>query len=208
MADVVVELPQIGLPGMLEVPEGARSVVVFVHGSGSSRHSPRNQRVASALVDAGHATLLFDLLTEAEGGDRDRVFDIELLTERSAGAVEWVGAQEGCEGLPVSLFGASTGAAAALSAATDVPERVRSVVSRGGRPDLARDLEDVEVPVLLIVGGDDTQVLELNRQAAARLAHVRIEIVPDAGHLFENPGELEAVTELARDWFDGAAVGG
>ena len=204
---MVVELPQVELPGMLEVPDEARSVVVFVHGSGSSRHSPRNQQVAQALVRAGHAILLFDLLTEAEGRDRDRVFDIELLAERTAGAVAWVAEQDGLGQLPIGLFGASTGAAAALDAAASTPERVRAVVSRGGRPDLARDLGDVQAPVLLIVGGDDLQVLELNRQAADELEHVRVEVVPNAGHLFEGPGQLEAVTELARDWFDGAVVG-
>ena len=206
MRDIVVELPELELPGLLEVPDDARSVVVFVHGSGSSRHSPRNQRVAEALSRAGHATLLFDLLSEREAADRELVFDIGLLAERTAGAVAWVSGRREVTDLPVGLFGASTGAAAALDAAVRAPERVAAVVSRGGRPDLATGLDRVAAPVLLIVGGDDPHVLELNRQAATALSHARIEVVPGAGHLFEGPGELEVVTQLALDWFDGVSL--
>ncbi|HEX6261706.1 MAG TPA: alpha/beta family hydrolase [Actinomycetota bacterium] len=188
------------------MPEGARGLVVFAHGSGSSRHSPRNQQVAGALQPRALGTLLFDLLTpeedEVDRGTASLRFDIPLLAERVEGAVAWV--REEVPGLPVGLFGASTGAAAALVAAEHVPDDVRAVVSRGGRPDLAGDsLPQVVVPTLLIVGSLDTEVLGMNRDAMARMerADVALEVVEGASHLFEEPGKLELVGELARDWF-------
>jgi putative phosphoribosyl transferase len=189
----------------LAVPARARSVVIFAHGSGSGRHSPRNRYVAEALRRAGHATLLMDLLTpEEEQVDlrtRELRFDIGLLATRLAAAVDWWTARHGTD-LPVVAFGASTGAAAALIAAAERPAVV-GVVSRGGRPDLAgAALGRVRVPVLLVVGGEDRQVLELNRQAAAALGGpVEIAVVPGATHLFEEPGTLEQAARLARDWF-------
>jgi nucleotide-binding universal stress UspA family protein/pimeloyl-ACP methyl ester carboxylesterase len=178
-------------------------VVVFAHGSGSSRHSPRNQLVAQVLNGAGFATLLMDLLTEDEGEDRDKVFDCALLADRLAAAAEWVTCEPEMAGLPIGVFGASTGSAAALMAAASHPRRVSAVVSRGGRPDLARnDLPAVRAPTLLIVGGDDEPVLTWNREALARLTCVKeLAVVPGATHLFEEPGALERVAELARDWF-------
>ncbi len=189
------------LEGELVIPEAARGLVVFAHGSGSSRLSPRNTYVADALCARGFATLLFDLLTEAEAADRDNVFDIPLLAARVGEALDW--AHDEVADMPVGLFGASTGAAAALVAAADASD-VAAVVSRGGRPDLAdKALEQVRVPVLLIVGGADHAVLDLNRDALSRLAGPkRLEIVPGATHLFEEPGTLEAVIDLAGDWFE------
>jgi pimeloyl-ACP methyl ester carboxylesterase len=185
----------------LVVPEGARGLVVFAHGSGSSRFSPRNRYVAGVLEDAGLGTLLVDLLTAAEERvdlrTRELRFDIELLADRVVGAVRWAASLE----LPIELFGASTGAAAALVAAAREPDAVRAVVSRGGRPDLAGPaLPEVQVPVLLIVGGRDELVLDLNRQAQAQLSRAELEIVPGATHLFEERGALERVAGLARDW--------
>ncbi|MBD3007389.1 MULTISPECIES: dienelactone hydrolase family protein [unclassified Streptomyces] len=195
------------LVGDLALPEQPIGVVAFAHGSGSSRHSPRNRAVARVLQDADLATLLFDLLTEAE----ERVdaitaelrFDIPLLGRRLVAAVNWLDGHPATSGLPVGLFGASTGAAAALTAAAERPERVAAVVSRGGRPDLAGGaLNRVRAPVLLIVGGDDHEVLRLNQQAAAMLAAPQeIHVVPGASHLFEEPGTLEQAAEAARDWF-------
>jgi nucleotide-binding universal stress UspA family protein/pimeloyl-ACP methyl ester carboxylesterase len=181
-----------------------RGVVVFAHGSGSSRHSPRNQFVARVLNGAGFATLLMDLLTEEEGEDREKVFDCALLADRLAGAAEWLAGQPETAGLPVGYFGASTGSAAALMAAASHPVRVSAVVSRGGRPDLARDdLPAVHAPTLLIVGGDDEPVLTWNRDALERLICPKeLAVVPGATHLFEEPGALERVAELARDWFE------
>ncbi|MFJ8200376.1 phosphoribosyltransferase family protein [Streptomyces sp. NPDC096152] len=189
--------------GRLTVPAGATGVVVFAHGSGSSRHSPRNRFVASGLNRAGLGTLLFDLLTEAEERDRANVFDIDLLAERLVGATAWLREEPDVEGLAVGYFGASTGAAAALWAAAEPDARPAAVVSRGGRPDLAGPrLSAVTAPTLLIVGSADLTVLELNRQAQALLrCENRLAVVPGATHLFEEPGTLEAVTELARDWF-------
>lgn len=192
-----------GLPGDLQVPARARGLVLFAHGSGSSRLSVRNRRVADLLLQQGLATLLFDLLSEAEAADRRKVFDIELLGERMLRAIDWASADDMLAALPLGLFGASTGAAAALQAAALRPQRVAAVVSRGGRPDLARPwLPRVAAPVLLIVGGADTEVLELNRQAL-RLLHgaKRLEIVPGATHLFEEAGALEQVAALAAAWF-------
>ena len=198
-----VVIPPLRLAGDLRAPPAPGSVVIFAHGSGSSRHSPRNQRVAEALGEAGIATLLFDLLTEDEARDRSNVFDIGLLAGRLVDAIDWVGEQPGLSRLPMGLFGASTGAAAALTAAARRPDAVAAVVSRGGRPDLAGNaLDGVTAPTLLIVGGRDELVLELNREALARLAGpARLEVVPGATHLFEEPGALEAVTRLAIGWY-------
>ena len=195
------------LPGDLAIPEGANAVVAFAHGSGSSRRSPRNVGVAEHLQVAGLATLLFDLLTDVEAHDRGKVFDIALLARRLEGAVGWLRADPDVRELPIGLFGASTGAAAALVAATHLGREVAAVVSRGGRPDLAAEaLEGVTAPTLLIVGGADTQVLELNWQAQARMrCETRLEIVPGATHLFEEPGALERVAEFAVAWFAGHA---
>jgi putative phosphoribosyl transferase len=185
---------------LLEMPENARGIVVFAHGSGSGSLSPRNARVAAQLNEAGLGTLLFDLLTEAEAADRTNVFNIELLSERLMEATDSLSD----ESLPTGYFGASTGAAAALRAAAELPDRVGAVVSRGGRPDLAGEaLPQVDAPTLLIVGGDDTVVLDLNRRAQAELrCPNELVIVPGAGHLFEEPGALEAVSEHATRWFD------
>jgi putative phosphoribosyl transferase len=195
------------LVGDLVVPAGAAGVVLFAHGSGSSRHSPRNRLVAGALRRVGLATLLLDLLTLAEE-ERDRVtaelrFDVALLAERLIAATDLLLAEPATASLPVGLFGASTGAGAALITAAERPETVAAVVSRGGRPDLAGDhLGRVRAPTLLIVGGRDQLVLELNRQALARLAAPsRLEVVPGATHLFEEPGALEQVARLAAAWF-------
>ncbi|MFD4370344.1 phosphoribosyltransferase family protein [Streptomyces sp. NPDC058486] len=201
------------LSGDLAVPDGAAGLVLFAHGSGSSRHSPRNREVASALNRAGLGTLLFDLLTEAEATDRSRVFDTPLLAERLGRAAAWAAGTPGIERLPRGYFGASTGAAAALWAAADPGDDVAAVVSRGGRPDLAGErLAGVRAPTLLIVGGSDDLVLDLNRRAEALLrCESRLEVVPGAGHLFEEPGALEEVASLATDWFTGrfrAAVNG
>ncbi|GAA3125415.1 phosphoribosyltransferase family protein [Planomonospora alba] len=191
------------LPGRLAVPEGAAGVVVFVHGSGSSRHSPRNRQVAAALHRAGLATFLFDLLTPDEELDRGNVFDVPLLAGRLARVTGWLRGHRAVRGLPVGYFGASTGAAAALWAAADPDCEVAAVVSRGGRPDLAGDrLPAVRAATLLIVGGRDEAVLDLNRAAQRRLrCAASLRIVPGATHLFEEPGALETVSEFAREWF-------
>jgi len=193
------------LPGTLELPrDGARGIVIFAHGSGSSRLSPRNRQVAARLHERGLATLLFDLLTAEEAADRRNVFDIPLLAARLGSAIAWQRAQPAVSGLPCGLFGASTGAAAALRAAVEQAAAVRAVVSRGGRPDLAEPvLPRVEAPTLLIVGGDDFEVLQLNRSAFDRLRCVkRLEVVPGATHLFEEPGALEKVAVDAAHWFE------
>ncbi len=195
------------LEGSLSLPNGAQRVVLFAHGSGSSRHSPRNRYVAQVLQRAGLATLLIDLLT----ADEERLdmqtttlrFDISLLAGRLVAATRWLDAQPQTHNLKIGYFGASTGGGAALVAAAQLPGLVGAVVSRGGRPDLAGDaLPAVEAPTLLIVGEKDAQVIALNRQAIARLRAVsRLDIVPGATHLFEEPGALEDVARLARDWF-------
>ena len=189
--------------GLLGVPDGAHGIVVFAHGSGSSRLSPRNNYVAEVLRDAGMATLLFDLLTEAEDRDYERRFDIGLLTRRLAEATRWLQKQDATRDLAIGYFGASTGAAAALQAAAEPDSSVVAIASRGGRPDLAGDaLGRVRAPVLLIVGGNDDVVIDLNRKAAAALhAPHELVIVPGATHLFEEPGTLENVAALAGDWF-------
>lgn len=191
------------LRGRLTVPEGAAGVVVFAHGSGSSRHSPRNRFVAAGLNRAGLGTLLFDLLTEEEAADRANVFDTGLLAGRLTDATGWLREQPECEGLAVGYFGASTGAGAALWSAAEPDARIAAVVSRGGRPDLAGPrLPEVTAPTLLIVGGDDLQVIDLNRAAQSRLhCENRLAVVPGATHLFEESGALERVTELAGEWF-------
>jgi pimeloyl-ACP methyl ester carboxylesterase len=198
-----VLIPPFALEGTLAVPAGARASVIFAHGSGSSRLSPRNRQVAAALNEAGLATLLFDLLTPAEAADRANVFDIPLLAERLEAGIDFLRTQPGTRQLPVCLFGASTGAAAALVAAALRPGEIAAVVSRGGRPDLAGErLPLVETPTLLIVGGADPQVLALNREAQRKLGGTSaLEIVPGATHLFEEPGALEKVAQLAADWF-------
>jgi putative phosphoribosyl transferase len=198
-----VRIPPVGLAGDLRVPGDANSLVVFAHGSGSSRFSPRNRAVASALNDHGIATLLFDLLSMDEEANRTNVFDIPLLAQRLVDAVQWLGDQAPVSRLPLGLFGASTGAAAALVAAAEVPDRVGAVVSRGGRPDLAGDaLDRVRAPTLLVVGGVDFGVIDLNREAFSRLrAPKALEIVPGASHLFPEPGALEAVIDHAVRWF-------
>ncbi|MBW4030976.1 MAG: phosphoribosyltransferase [Acidobacteria bacterium] len=191
------------LAGHLHLPEPTRAVVIFAHGSGSSRWSPRNRYVAELLYEAGMGTLLMDLLTPAEERNRDFVFDIELLAQRLVAATHWLRARPGTVSAAIGYFGASTGAGAALVAAAEVPGEVSAVVSRGGRPDLARDhLEQVRTPTLLIVGGHDPDVLALNRQALARItAPSRLAVVPGATHLFEEPGTLAEAAGLARDFF-------
>ena len=206
-APVIVEVSGAHLEGLLSVPTDARGVVLFAHGSGSSHRSPRNRSVADVLNEGGLATLLIDLLTN----DEQQVdlqtahlrFDIPFLTGRLLAATDWLRASPDAGSLPIGYFGASTGAAAALRAAAERPEFVRAVVSRGGRPDLAHDaLPRVSAPALLIVGGLDAAVIELNRVALAQM-HCRTElvIVPEATHLFEEPGALEQVAMPARDWF-------
>ncbi|KVD18064.1 hydrolase [Burkholderia ubonensis] len=204
--EIAIPIDQTRLDGVLTMPQRAHGIVVFAHGSGSSRSSPRNRAVAQTLVNAGLATLLFDLLDRDEE-DVDRItalyrFDIDLLARRLCAAIAWIRALPECRPLPLGLFGASTGAAAALVAAAREPA-VGAIVSRGGRPDLAGNaLERVAAPTLLIVGARDEQVLDLNRRAAAQLTcETVIEIVPGATHLFEEPGALDAVARLAAAWF-------
>jgi putative phosphoribosyl transferase len=197
------------LEGIVSIPEDPRGFVVFVHGSGSSRHSPRNQYVAQTLQEGGLATLLFDLLTpyeeESDLQTRYLRFDVGLLARRTAGVLEWLDIQPFAYGLRKGLFGSSTGAAAALMAAAELPDQVAAVVSRGGRPDLAgRALPQVEAPTLLIVGGNDDVVIDLNEQALAQMqsgAITKLTVVAGASHLFEEAGTLEYAAGLTRDWF-------
>jgi putative phosphoribosyl transferase len=208
-ASLAVAVPAGGeqLPGLLVLPPGPLGLVLFAHGSGSSRFSRRNQAVAAALQQAGLATLLFDLLSASEERrdqrDQSLRFDIPLLAERVTAAIDWASGEPELATLPVGLFGASTGAAAALMAAARRPERVRAVVSRGGRPDLALGaLAQVRCPTLLLVGEADVDVLELNGWAADHLSRPHhLEVIAGAGHLFEEPGALEQVAAAARDWF-------
>ena len=206
-SSVTVPVPGATLEGNLDLPQGGRGVVLFAHGSGSSRHSPRNRFVAGVLREDGLATLLMDLFT-AEEEAIDQVtrrlrFDIDLLSERLTAAIDWLAAQPETRHLPIGLFGASTGAAGALRAAANRSNLVRAVVSRGGRPDLAgAALDRVRVPTLLIVGENDAPIIPLNETALARLPEPRqLVLVPDATHLFEEPGTLERAAQLARDWF-------
>ncbi len=198
-----VQIPPLGLPGTLRHPARAQALIIFAHGSGSSRLSPRNIQVAEALNRRGMATLLFDLLLPEEEGERSNVFDIKLLAQRLTQAVRWADDAPDLAALPFGLFGASTGAAAALVAAGVPGNRIGAVVSRGGRPDLAADaLAAVKAPTLLIVGGADFGVIELNQRALQRLeGESAIEIVPGATHLFPEPGALDSVIELAAGWF-------
>lgn len=204
--EVAIDAAGVRLTGDLQLPAGAKAVVMFAHGSGSSRHSPRNRLVAEALNRAGLGTLLFDLLTPAEEANRANVFDIETLAGRLTDATEWL---RGRVAVPIGYFGASTGAAAALRAAASPTADVGAVVSRGGRPDLAGPLlAGVRAPTLLIVGGNDPLVLDLNREAEAALrCETQLEIIPGATHLFEEYGALDQVSDLARDWFVGHLVG-
>jgi putative phosphoribosyl transferase len=205
--DVRLSLPGAELEGSLALPEKASGLVLFAHGSGSSRHSPRNRYVAEILQGAGLGTLLMDLLTHDEDAVDEFTsqfrFDIGLLADRLAGAIDWLEQQPETRALPIGLFGASTGAAAALQAAAARPNRVRAVVSRGGRPDLAGEaLGHVRAPTLLIVGADDTPVIPLNDVALRQMeAPAEMRLVPGASHLFEEPGTLAAASALARDWF-------
>lgn len=199
-----VHIPPIGLGGMLGLPaEKPLGIILFAHGSGSGRFSPRNNFVAAALREVGFATLLFDLLLDSEAMDRRNVFDIDLLADRLLDATEWVRNNETTKTLAIGYFGASTGAAAALVAAARSRNDVAAIVSRGGRPDLAgRALPIVAAPTLLIVGGDDLDVLALNQQALGKLTcETKLAVVPGATHLFEEPGTLETVVDLASRWF-------
>jgi len=206
---VSVSVDSVTLEGTLSVPTSARGVVLFAHGSGSSRHSPRNRYVADLLNEGGLATLLIDLLTaseqEVDMQTAQLRFDIAFLAKRLVVITEWLHRHREVSGLEIGHFGASTGAGAALVAAAEIPRLVRAVVSRGGRPDLAGSaLERVEVPTLLIVGGADPVVLDLNRKAMRQMkCPTHIEVIPGAGHLFEEPGALQKVARLAGDWFLG-----
>lgn len=203
MEEVLISIDTVQLRGVLTIPKSAIGAVLFAHGAGSSRKSPRNVLVAEALHDAGCATLLFDLLTEEEDQVYERRFDIPLLIKRLTAATRWVSHRPDIGALPMGYFGASTGSAAALGAAVEFGPRISAVVSRGGRPDLAADaLARVASPTLLIVGGADTEVVELNRVAYSMLTcEKRFAIIPDATHLFEEPGALEQVAALAGKWF-------
>jgi putative phosphoribosyl transferase len=204
---VTVDTGDAAVTGDLAVPDGAADLVLFAHGSGSSRHSPRNRSVAAGLNEAGFGTLLLDLRTtgeeRADAATGALRFDISLLTRRLTGAVDWLAEAPGVSGLRLGLFGASTGAAAALATAAERPRRVGAVVSRGGRPDLAEPfLGRVRAPVLLIVGGADLQVAEWNSAARQQLAVPSdLQVIAGAGHLFEEPGALDQVTALAASWF-------
>ena len=203
--DIRIPINSGALEGELVIPDGAKGIVFFAHGSGSSRFSPRNRQVASALNEAGMGTLLFDLLTEEEDSVYETRFDIGLLTDRLVLAHRWLRQLPEVSGLGVGFFGASTGAAAALMAAADIGPDIRAVVSRGGRPDLAEPkLHLVKSPTLLIVGGNDEPVIGMNESALAGLkCEKKLVIVPGATHLFEEPGTLEKVSELAIGWFEG-----
>ena len=205
---VVIPAGDEALPGDLVVPDGARGLVLFAHGTGSSRHSPRNRFVAEALRRRGLATLLFDLLTPEEDRIDQRTaelrFDIDLLARRLVAATDWVHGEPATRGLVLGYFGASTGAAAALAAAVFRPKAAQAIVSRGGRPDLATSaLPQVRAPTLLIVGGNDREVLRLNQKALKQMsAPAKLQVVPGATHLFEEPGTMEEVARLAGEWFE------
>ena len=202
--DVQIKIDNVILSGILSIPEGARGIVLFAHGSGSSRFSPRNMFVAEELVEAGLATLLIDLLTEDEDEIYETRFDIDLITQRLIDVTSWIQKQPEAKNLKIGYFGASTGAAAALKAAAKLGSKTGAIVSRGGRPDLAgEDLSQVKAPTLLIVGGDDLEVIELNKEAYEELKCVKeLEIIPGATHLFEEEGKLNWVAKYAADWFD------
>lgn len=202
--EVSIPIDRISLVGDLSIPEDAKGIVVFAHGSGSSRHSSRNKYVAQILEEAGFATLLFDLLTVREDLDYSVRFDIDLLTDRLIKVTDWLKSEPDTSDLDVGYFGASTGAAATLKAAATLGDIISAIVSRGGRPDLAElALQQVRTPTLLIVGGLDTKVIELNEQAFALLrTEKEIRIIPGASHLFEESGKLEEVADLAVEWFD------
>lgn len=191
------------IDGLLAIPEGAKAIIIFAHGSGSGRFSTRNNFVAEELRKAGLATLLFDLLTEEEDRVYENRFDIPKLTERLIEVTRWASKQQETKNLPIAYFGASTGAASALEAAADLGDQIKAIVSRGGRPDMAMDsLARVKSPTLLIVGGDDTEVIELNQQAYDALdCEKELSIITGATHLFEEPGTLEEVAKQAADWF-------
>ncbi|UGU14702.1 alpha/beta hydrolase [Sinomicrobium kalidii] len=205
MTDTVnIALEKITLKGILTIPEKARGIIIFSHGSGSSRLSPRNNRVAVIFNTQGFASLLFDLLSEKEDAVYENRFDIELLTQRLIDVTNWIKNHPKIKGLPICYFGASTGAASALKAAAYFGNTIKAVVSRGGRPDLAgdNDLRTVNAATLLIVGGWDQVVLQLNREAYAKLhGKKRLEIIPEASHLFEEPGKLEQATAISVNWF-------
>ncbi len=203
---VHIPVGDVELEGILDVPEEARGLVVFAHGSGSSRKSPRNNFVAEVIRDRGLGTLLFDLLTEEEDQIRENRFDIPVLTDRLVAVTEWLWTRDATRDLNVGYFGSSTGAASALRAAARLEDDIDAVVSRGGRVDMASEvLDGITMPTLLVVGGADTQVLELNREVYDQLScEKELHVVAGAGHLFEGEGELEEVADAAADWFAGA----
>jgi dienelactone hydrolase len=200
---VKIQMEDVNLQGNLAIPENATGIVIFSHGSGSSRLSPRNNYVAEVLQQKGKATLLFDLLTEKEDRIYENRFNIDLLTERLIAITKWVKENPETKGLNLGYFGASTGAASALVAAAYFGDEIKAIVSRGGRPDLGmQDIHKVKAPTLLIVGGYDDLVIQLNQKAFEKLQCERkFEIVPEASHLFEEPGKLEIVARLSADWF-------
>jgi putative phosphoribosyl transferase len=208
--EVAIQCGQRRLPGSLVIPEGATAAIAFAHGSGSGRHSVRNQFVAEFLQQRGLATLLLDLLEPDEANDRRNVFDIPLLASRLICAADWLNDDPDTRDMTIGYFGASTGGAAALVAESKRPNRVGAIVSRGGRPDMAGDaLPGVRAPTLLIVGGNDPEVLKLNQLAYQRMhCHKELVVVPGATHLFPEPGALEEVAQLARNWFVRHLVGG
>ena len=202
--DVVIEITHVALRGRLRIPEACKGFILFSHGSGSSRLSSRNNFVAGLLLEKGYASLLFDLLTESEDSDYGNRFDIDLLTDRLVMVTEWVLRNRLLNNWPLAYFGASTGAASALGAAARLGNQIRTVVSRGGRPDLALEvLPDINIPVLLIVGGNDELVIDLNLKAQSKIKSVcELKIVPGATHLFSEPGKLEMVASETIKWFD------
>ena len=202
--DVVIEITHVALRGRLRIPEACKGFILFSHGSGSSRLSSRNNFVAGLLLEKGYASLLFDLLTETEDRDYNKRFDIALLTDRLVMVTEWVLRNRLLNNWPLAYFGASTGAASALGAAARLGNQIRTVVSRGGRPDLALEvLPDINIPVLLIVGGNDELVIDLNLKAQSKIKSVcELKIVPGATHLFSEPGKLEMVASETIKWFD------
>lgn len=204
IGEIEIPIDSVYLKGLLTIPDQARNIIIFVHGSGSSRLSPRNQSVAEFLQNAGFATLLFDLLTEKEDREYENRFDIKLLTRRLEAVTEWAKSQPNIKNLSVGYFGASTGSAAAINAAADLKNEIKAIVSRGGRPDLSltEALESVSAPILLIVGGEDDDVLQLHSRILPLIrTKNKMEIIPGATHLFEEPGALEKVSEIAAEWF-------